>query len=250
MCTLFRVKEWSIIRILKNVLLVLYYVVPVYLSFGVINEWLVDIQESLTRESDYLTWAPTRRGFSYIILSATILAILWAAFGWFHFLLAMRDLREIIPGQMAAVVFAFGCTLALPFFLLLTPFALDNYVAADGDGFYHDPFFGFEVEIYPWEESQVILGYQYLLSNKIGINYIIKSSEKEYDLGESLINSMSSEEQIQMLKNVDRIAREKGVPFTIRQQLGPKELESLKYDARLTPEDFKFIKQIFKVENQ
>lgn len=135
-------------------------------------------------------------------------------------------------------------------FLLLTPFALDNYVAADGDGFYHDPFFGFEVEIYPWEESQVILGYQYLLSNKIGINYIIKSSEKEYDLGESLINSMSSEEQIQMLKNVDRIAREKGVPFTIRQQLGPKELESLKYDARLTPEDFKFIKQIFKVENQ
>lgn len=53
-----------------------------------------------------------------------------------------------------------------------------------------------------------------------------------------------------MLKNVDRIAREKGVPFTIRQQLGPKELESLKYDARLTPEDFKFIKQIFKVENQ
>lgn len=114
MCTLFRVKEWSIIRILKNVLLVLYYVVPVYLSFEVINEWLVDIQESLTRESDYLTWAPT--GFSYIILSATILAILWAAFGWFHFLLAMRDLREIIPGQMAAVVFAFGCTLALPFF--------------------------------------------------------------------------------------------------------------------------------------
>src|SRR5690606_41410216 len=71
MCTLFRVKEWSIIRILKNVLLVLYYVVPVYLSFEVINEWLVDIQESLTRESDYLTWAPT--GFSYIILSATIL---------------------------------------------------------------------------------------------------------------------------------------------------------------------------------
>lgn len=248
MYTSIGVKEWFIIRILKNVLLILYYSVPVYLSLEVINEWVVDIQESLTRKSEYFTWAPT--GPSYILLSATILFILWAIFGWFHFLLAVKDSRDIIPGFMAALVFAFGCTFTLPIFLLSTPFAFDNYVAADEDGFYHDPFFGFEVEMYPWEESQVILGYQYDLSTKIGINYIIKSREKEYDLGESMINEMPSERQLQMLKDVDRIAREKGVPFTIRYQIGRKELESLRSDARLTKEDFEFMKQMFRVENQ
>ncbi|SFG59189.1 hypothetical protein SAMN04488025_1544 [Planifilum fulgidum] len=96
----------------------------------------------------------------------------------------------------------------------------------------------------------MILGYQYDLSTKIGINYIIKSREKEYDLGESMINEMPSEKQLQMLKDVDRIVREKGVPFTIRYQIGRKELESLRYDARLTQEDFEFIMQMFRVENQ
>ena len=61
---------------------------------------------------------------------------------------------------MVAVFFAYGSTLALPLFLLLTPLAFDHYVAADEDAFYHDPYFGFEPEVYPWKEAQVILGYQ------------------------------------------------------------------------------------------
>jgi len=233
------------IRVIKIFLLIVYYSVPAYLGLEVINEWFVDIQESLTREPGYLTWAPT--GLSYFILSFTTLLILWGAFGWIHLLLAMKDLREIIPGRMAAVFFAYGSTIALPFFLLLVPLAFDHYVAADEDGFYHDPYFGFELEVYPWEEAEVILGYEYIKSNKVGLNYIIKTKEKEYNLG-SLLNESPSEEQIQMIKDVDHIAREKGVPFTISRQIGPKALESLRRDARFTPEDFEFIKQIFNVE--
>jgi hypothetical protein len=135
-----------------------YYLIATYLAFEVINKWIVDIQENLAREPGFQTWAPT--GLSYFVLSFTTLLMLWAIFGWIHLLLVMRDLKEIIPGRIVAVFFAYGSTLALPLFLLLTPLAFDHYVAADEDAFYHDPYFGFEPEVYPWKEAQVILGYQ------------------------------------------------------------------------------------------
>ncbi len=235
-----------IIKIVKNGLLVVYYFIPTFLGILVINEWIVDIQEYLTREPGFRAWAPT--GLSYTILTITTTLILWAIFGWSHLLLAMKDLREMIPGRMAALFFTFSSTLALPLFLLLTPLTFDHYVAADEDAFYHDPYFGFEPELYPWEDVQVILDYQYIGSQEIGINYIIKTDEKEYDLGKSLLNSSPSEKQIQMIKDVDRIVREKGVPVTIHRKIGPEELEYIKNDGRFTPKDIEFVKDIFEVK--
>ncbi|PRX39843.1 hypothetical protein CLV97_1191 [Planifilum fimeticola] len=238
--------EWIIIRIVKNILLVAYYFAAVYLSLEVINKWIINIQEYLTREPSFQTWAPT--GLSYTILTMTVLFIVVGIFGWVHLLLAKNDLKEMIPGKIVAVILAYGSILVLFLGLLLTPLAIDHYVAADEDAFYYDPYFGFEPEVFPWEEAQVILGYQYLRSQEIGMNYIIKTDENEYDLWKSMLNTTHSEEQFQMIKDVDRIVREKGVPVTIRQKIGPQELELMVTSVHFTPEEIEFVKNIFGVE--
>src|SRR5690606_21605922 len=118
-----------------NVLLVVYYLIPTYLGFEVVNKWVFRIQQILTREPSFQTWAPT--SLSYVIVTVTVTLILWAIFGWGHLLLAKKDLREIIPGKMAAVIITYASILTLPLFLLLVPLAFDHYVAADENALYY-----------------------------------------------------------------------------------------------------------------
>jgi len=69
-----------------------------------------------------------------------------------------------------------------------------------------------------------------------------------YDLWLSLLNNdPHSEEQFRAVKEIDGIAREQGVPFTIKRKIGANELNFMMKDDDFSPEEIAFVKKIFQV---
>lgn len=217
------------------------------------GDLLIDLQEYLTREPGYRVWAPT--ALSYTLLTLTGLLFVVGLFGLIHFLIAMKAKSEF-PGVFWSFTMTFGSAILIPLLLLSMPLTMDNYIAADDQGFYQDPYFGFEPDVYPWKDSRVILDYSYYEDpeegRKLGIHYIIQSGNKEYDLWWELLNNdPHSEEQFQAVKEIDGIAREHGVPFIVKRKIGASELDLMMHmmqDGNLTPEEIDFVKKIFDVK--
>jgi hypothetical protein len=241
----------KLIKLIKTIPVMIYYFIAIKLG-DKLGDLIFELQEYLMREPGYLVWAPT--SFSRTFLGVTGLLIALGVFGLAHllFLANLWIRNKEFPGVRFSLISTLGSAILLVFLLPTMPLTMDNYIAAGDRGFYHDSFFGFEPDLYPWKEMRVSLGYEYYSSRgdrDLGFNYIIQSGDKEYDLWKGLLNQDShSNEQFRAVREIDEMARKHGVTFTIQRPIGLGELLFMMEDKDYTPEEISFVKKIFQMQ--
>ncbi|MGF7088695.1 hypothetical protein JOD24_002544 [Kroppenstedtia sanguinis] len=226
---------------------VVLYFSAIALGLEWLNDVIIQFQKMLTSNDQDLVWAPT--GFSYFHISAiSVMFTVWLVGLLKTFFSIKLDIE--FPGSLLGFVITFGIPLVLIPSLLFSPFTLNYYEAADDRGFYHNPYWGWSREVYPWAETEIILDYNYYGKNSkgpnVGPHYILRSGNRKYDLGKSLLNNKpSGKRQLEALRQIDRLAQKHGVPIKVRRSMGTEMEQIMRNDPDMDDEEVDFLMQLF-----
>lgn len=244
---------------LKRIPVIIYYMIGLLLSVPFVDLF-VSFQEYLTREPGDVSWAPTLASYTMIYLMCVW--IMLTVFGFFHLIFInwrnrKRD-RKKEDQEGHWVMWLLLGVIPLVLFILCLPLTLGNYVAADERGFMHDPYWGWDRVLYPWEESRIQFDYDYYSEEdddegrelEVEPQYIIRHGEKTYDLWEAIVDADATEHptQFEIIRAVDSLARKNQVPFQVKHVLGVEHESAMKQDDDFSPEQIRFLMERFSSE--
>ena len=80
----------------------------------------------------------------------------------------------------------------------------------------------------------------------VGPHYILRSGNRKYDLGKSLLNNKpSGKRQLEALRQIDRLAQKHGVPIKVRRSMGTEMEQIMRNDPDMDDEEVDFLMQLF-----